>query len=176
MATDQARALRRGVRSLRRPGQSLGGGTGLASAIFLMTGGVCFPSFASVTSRSLAAATCAGVTSMTRLAMSASRETITSSFEGTQPGRSLRICKPNRASRRTLRAHNVARFWTLDNNWTRQITIRIGALTISQLLWSTRRDSQGGACAEPYTNRGPDTVRQVTTSAWPMRLGGESGP
>jgi len=178
MATDQARALRTGVRSLRSPGQSPGGGTGSASAILRMTGGVCFPSFASVTSRSLAAATCAGVTSMTRrLAMPASRQTIASSFESTQSGRSRTIRKPDRAvARRALPAHNVAMFWTLADNWTRRITIRIDALTISQLLWSTRRDSQDGACAEPYRNRGPDAVRQVTTSALPMRLGGESGP
>ncbi len=42
--------------------------SGLASAIFLITAGVFFPSFASVTSRSFAAATCAGVTEITRAA------------------------------------------------------------------------------------------------------------
>jgi hypothetical protein len=44
------------------------GSSGLASAIFLITAGVFFPSFASVTSRSFAAATCAGVTEITRAA------------------------------------------------------------------------------------------------------------
>ena len=42
--------------------------SGRASAIFLITAGVFFPSFASVTSRSFAAATCAGVTEITRAA------------------------------------------------------------------------------------------------------------
>lgn len=181
MATDQACALRSGARSRRRRGQRLGG-SGRASAILRMTGGVFFPSFASATSCSLAAATCAGVTSMTRrLAMSASPETITSWFEGTYLSPSLRTCRPDRALAHRAaysrsQAHNVARFWTSANNSASWITIRIGALTISLSLWSTRKDSQDGACAEPYRNRGADRVRQVTTSASPMRLGGESGP
>lgn len=44
----------------------LGAGSGRASAIFLMTAGVFLPSLASVTRRSLAAATSAGVTGMIR--------------------------------------------------------------------------------------------------------------
>jgi hypothetical protein len=136
-----------------------------------------------VTRRSLAAATCAGVTAMTRgLDMSASGDWITLSLKATHLRRTLRICKPDRraVSRRMTRfmprPPNVADIWILVHNWDPGVTIGIGPLTISHPLWSTRRDWQDAACAEPYRNRGPETVRQVTTSALPMRLGDESGP
>lgn len=179
MAINRAGASRPGIGSLGRPRQSLGG-WGLASAIFRMTAGVCFPSFASVTSRSLAAATCAGVTAMTRrFAMSASGDRITTPSKRTYLTRSLGTCKPDAGHRTMLseqQAHNVASMRTLNNNWDPEVTIGIGTLTISQPLWSTRRDWQDASCTEPYRNRGPETVRQGSASASPMRLGGESGP
>lgn len=161
MATVRAGASRPGIGSLDHSPHLLGG-SGRASAIFWITAGVFFPSFASVTSRSLAAATCAGVTPMTRrLAISASGARIASPLKGTHLGRSLRICKPDRVTARhgttrsASQAPNVVNLWTLTHNRDPGVTIGIGALTISQPLWSTRRDSQEAACAEPYWIRGP---------------------
>jgi hypothetical protein len=119
---------------------------------------------------------------MIRRLMSASGKRIARSFEDSHRGRSLRICKSgqvatsDRPGHSRAQALNVANLQTLGRNWDPGVTIGIGTLTISQPLWSTRRDWQDASCAEPYRNRGPETVRQVMASALPMRLGGESGP